>query len=245
MSESIQLYLNSANADRYNTSGYTTDCDFNLPVIEIPDGFHIYLSVQHALIPFSFYNINSSNNILNYTINSSSYSLVIPNGNYNVNQLISQILSLMIAGFSISYSSITNLMTFSHTSYDFTFNSTSTCFGILGFATTISSTSKSLVSVYAVNVSPIKSINVVSNLITYNINKAMKNNNSILCSISVNKPPYSNIEYSNPNNYRSNLFINQISVLKIKLVDDNGNLINLNGCNFSMTIQLDVEKFTD
>ena len=41
--ESIQIYLNSKNADKYNNG--SSDCEYDLPLIEIPDGFHIYLSV--------------------------------------------------------------------------------------------------------------------------------------------------------------------------------------------------------
>ena len=50
--ESIQIYLNSINADKYN-NGLTSDCEFNLPNLEIPDGYHIYLSVNQCSIPYS------------------------------------------------------------------------------------------------------------------------------------------------------------------------------------------------
>ena len=63
--ESIQIYLNSSNADKYFNGA--ADCEYLLPLIEIPDGFHIYLSVVSCLIPYSFYNINSSNNVLKYS----------------------------------------------------------------------------------------------------------------------------------------------------------------------------------
>ena len=89
----------------------------------------------------------------------------------------------------------------------------------------------------------IKRINVGSNLITYNINKATINNYSILCSIPVNKPAYSLIEYNNTNHFRTNLFINLINVIKIKLMDETGELIDLNGNNYCMTLQIDVEPF--
>jgi hypothetical protein len=151
-----------------------------------------------------------------------------------------------MTNFSITYNNINNKFTFVNTTYDFSILSTSTCLNILGFgSSTYTSTSLSLTSINCVNVNNIKCINVMSNLITYNINKSILNNNSILCCISVNKPPYSIIEYQNPNNFRTNLFINNISSIKIKLVDDNNNLIDLNGLNFNMTLQLDVEKFTE
>jgi hypothetical protein len=89
----------------------------------------------------------------------------------------------------------------------------------------------------------IKCINVVTNLATYNINKSFLNNLSILSCIPVNCSPYSVIEYNNTNNYRCNLFMNELQTIKIKLVDEYENLINLHGCHFSMTLQLDVVSF--
>ena len=65
--ESIQLYLNSNIADKY-FDNQISNCEYILPLIEIPDGFHIYLSVVNCQIPYSFYNINSSNNKLIYQL---------------------------------------------------------------------------------------------------------------------------------------------------------------------------------
>ena len=245
--ESIQLYLNSNNADKLN-NGYTSDCEFVLPVIEIPDGFHIYLSVVKCLIPYSFYNVNLTNNKLTYSLSTNFYSVVIPTGNYNVSQLISTLLSLLQPNFSITYNNINNKFTFTHSTYDFTLYSnttTSTCLSLLGFNSSSASMNQTLTSTNCVNVNPVKCINVVSNLITYNINKSFVNNQTILCCIPVNKPPYSIIEYTNQNNFRSNLFVNTISMVKLKLVDEINNIIDLNGLHWSITLQIDVEPFRD
>ena len=52
------------------------------------------------------------------------------------------------------------------------------------------------------------------------------------------------ITHNNYNHFRTNLFANQICCIKIKLTDEFGNLLNLNGCHYSLTLQLDVEQFT-
>lgn len=243
--ESLQLYLNSSNADNYigNNKSY---CEWILPVIEIPDGFHIYLSVQNTSIPYSFYNINSTNNTLIYLLSPSVYNtIIIPQGNYNINNLISTLISLM-TGFTITYNNITNKITIIYSLGDFTLLLNSSILSILGFSTTsiIRSLNGTRTSDNSINMHPITSINVVSNLITYNINKSFLNNNSILCRIPINTPPFSIIEYNNNNNFRINLFINTFNSIKIKLLDDNGNILDLNGLNFSITLQLDVESFT-
>ena len=242
--ESIQIYLNSQSADK--SFNGAADCEYNLPLIEIPDGFHIYLSVVSCLIPYSFYNINNSNNVLQYSFDGITINtLSIPIGNYNVNSLLSVLKSNLVA-FTITYDNIKNKFTLTHPTNNFMFMSSSTCLQILGFNNneTISSFIFSLTSVNCVNVYTIRTVQVNSNLITYNINKVQKNNFCILCSVPITCTPFSLIEYINRTNFKTNLFLNRISNIKIKLTDDNGNLIDLNGCHYSLTLQLDVVSFT-
>ena len=242
--ESIQIYLNSQSADK--SFNGAADCEYNLPLIEIPDGFHIYLSVVSCLIPYSFYNINNRNNVLQYSFDGININaLSIPIGNYNVNSLLSVLKSNLVA-FTITYDNIKNKFTFTHPTNNFMFMSSSTCLQILGFNNneTISSFIFSLTSVNCVNVYTIRTVQVNSNLITYNINKVQKNNFCILCSVPITCTPFSLIEYINRTNFKTNLFLNRISNIKIKLTDDNGNLIDLNGCHYSLTLQLDVISFT-
>ena len=54
--ESMQIFLNSKNADRYNNG--TSDVDFYLKNLEVLSQYYIHLSVKHAVIPYSFYNVN-------------------------------------------------------------------------------------------------------------------------------------------------------------------------------------------
>lgn len=240
--ESIQIYLNSALADRYING--ISDCQYNLPPIDIPDGFHIYMSVQNVSIPYSFYNFNSLTNSLNYVINNVTYSIIIPEGNYNISQLITKLLLLM-PDFIITYDNITNKLKFVHNNNDFMFLSSSLCLNMLGFISKndIYSSLLTLYSSTCVNIQNIKRVNIQSNLITYNISKNLLNNYSILCSIPINKPPFSVIEFNNTNHFRTNLFINNLSNISIKLIDEFGRLINLNGCHYCLTLQLDVEPF--
>ena len=243
--ESIQIYLNSKYADKYNDG--VSDCEYIIPdTIEIPDGFHLYLSVVSCLIPFSFYNINDNNNKLIYSFDGSTmYNITIPIGNYNINDLVKYLKSVM-TNFTITYNNLQNKITFEHINNNFMFMSLSTCLSVIGFnnESTIISTNKILKSINCVDLYIIKTIQVNSNLITYNINKLQKNNYCILCTIPISSQPFSLIEYINRTNFRTNLFVNRISRIKIKLTDENGNLINLNGCNYVMTLQLDVVDFT-
>ena len=87
---------------------------------------------MNASIPYSFFNVDYFNNLLVYSVGGGSdIEIIIPQGNYNVNTLRTFLLSVM-TGFTITYTSLNNSYTFSHTTENFVFKKNSTCFEILG-----------------------------------------------------------------------------------------------------------------
>jgi hypothetical protein len=80
---------------------------------------------------------------------------------------------------------------------------------------------------------------------TYNVNVAQRYNQNILATIPVLAQPFGLINYTNPNNFRVNMFSCAMNMIKVKLVDNQANLIHLNGVNYQMTLQLDIVKFTE
>ena len=128
--DSIQIHLNSQYVNKYNNINYS-DCDFNLPVIEAQEGYTLYLSVLHAVIPYSFYSINSTNNVLFYSEYQATpvvnTTLNIPYGNYNSLQLASY-LTANLPRTNVTYNSITNKYIFTNSVNEFKIlNSYSTC----------------------------------------------------------------------------------------------------------------------
>jgi hypothetical protein len=242
--ENFQLHLSSNFADKIYSNN-NADTEFYLPLIEIPSQYHLHVNVVHASIPFTFYNINSSNNVLNYSIEGTNYSFIIAQGNYNVVNLKDYLMS-NLPGFIITYSPITNKYTFTQNYYGFTFLNTSTCLNILGFSQqTITSNGTSLTSTQSVNLNPIRCVCICSDLPSSNISLNSKNKNNILCSIPITTQPNSIITYLNHNNFKINTYANVLSSIRIQLMDQDGNLLNLNGTNWSMTIQFDVIDFVD
>jgi hypothetical protein len=198
--ESIQIYLNSKDASKYNNNSLS-DCQFILPNIEIPDGYHIYLSINHATIPYSFYNVNLMNNYLSYICDTITYDLTFPVGNYNLNQIISY-LNTNLINITVSYSNITNKITFTSL-YNIQLQSISTCFNLLGFidGLTYNSNSLPLTSNKSIDLVYTKYILIDTNFTTYNILFSQPNNNSILCMVPVSSYPFSLIQYTNTNNF--------------------------------------------
>lgn len=251
--ESIQIHLNSRYATSYNNSSLS-DCNFSLPIIEIPSQHSILLSVQHAVIPYSFYNINSTNNVITIqeiidettTIGNTLY---ISAGNYNAYQLAAYLGTLFPNNrMTITYDSIKNKFTFTNSTYNFKFlTAYSTCHELLGLSTNDlynTSVFQTLTSKNLINLSPTRCICLATNLQTGCINNNLQNEQNLLCSIPVNTQPYSIIDYKNTNNFKVNLHNNIFNSISIKLVDDTGRAIDLNNQYFSCTLQLDVINFS-
>lgn len=68
----------------------------------------VYVSIQSATIPYSFYNVDYFNNTLVYNVNGGSNIVItIPQSNYNTTSLRTYLLSIM-NGFTITYQSLDN-----------------------------------------------------------------------------------------------------------------------------------------
>ena len=243
--ETIQIHLHSKDANSYNNNSLS-DCNFYLPVLELPLQHTIMLSVQSVVIPYTFYNINSTNNILDYVLsNNSGGQVVIPYGNYNAINLATLLTTSML-NFTVKYNPITNKFTFTNSSSEFTFETTSTCFTILGITNSLrSSTNNIYTSTNCVNLLSNMCICIQSNLPTGNINSSKVSEGNILCSFPVETPPYSLITYKNNNSFKTNLFSNTISYINIRVCDHLNQLIDLNGCHFNLTLQIDVVDFVN
>jgi len=256
-SETIQIHLNSQYASSYN-NGNNADCNFSLPNIEAEDGYYIHLSVLTCVIPYSFYNIDSTNNCLFYqeiltdangsptgTLNTTLY---IDSGNYNALQLASYLTS-KLTRMTITYSTITGKYTFINSSYNFIIKSQfSNCLSLLGCSTNDlynTSALKMLVSNTPANLSPRQCICINTNLPTGNINNQLGSNRSIICSIPIISLPFSLITYNNFNGAKFNLYSNFFNNISLRLTDQTGKTLNLNNQFFSITLQLDIIKFIE
>jgi len=243
--QSILLFLNSQTANSY-VNGYTSECLFVLPALLIPKKTNVSVAVQSASIPYSFFNCDSFNDKLSYIVNSITYNIIIPQGNYNINTLISALKTLLGVNFNIVYNTLDNTLSFTNTLYEFQLLATSTCFEMIGFKDKITylSSSKSLKSNISINLFTIRNIYITSNnFILNNVNSSTPNNSSILCSIPIQSASGSIITYQNIYNVNNNVHnTHNLNLLHIKLTDQDGDLLDLNGCHFSLTIQLDISK---
>ena len=249
--ETLQIHLNSKFASTYNNEHYS-DCNFSLPLIEAPSQYTIYISVLHCIIPYSFYNINSTNNVLcfsEYLVEPPIITTIyIPVGNYNALQLATY-LTNNLPRTIVSYNNITNKFIFTNSTNDFKIlYADSTCKNVIGLSNDDlhnTSIGKILTLVKQVNLAQIRMINVVTNFQTGCVNNININEQDILICIPVTKSPYSLIDYTNTNNFKVNLNTNTMNYINIKLLDQDGKSLELNQQFFSITFQLEIVNFTD
>jgi hypothetical protein len=249
--DSLQLYLNSKYAAQKPNNGDTGFCIFEYPVITLPDGKYIYLSLVSATIPYSFYSINSNNNGLHIVDNSGgTYTFNVTPGNYNIYQLRSAILAELGGGWDLLYNAVTNKVTFDlslSVSSGFTIYSDGTLNHALGFSDTTNTVSVGglATSTQGINLNQIRAINVEIDMPSPSINVAQPFNQNILATIPVAVQPYGMINWTNSNNFRINMMCEQMNMIKVKFIDNQGNLINMNNVNWQATLQLDAVNFTD
>lgn len=214
-----------------------------------PDIVHRQVQLLNAQIPYSFYVINYTNQLLKINTGYGDITYTIPVGNYTANSLISAILLVIDdVDLSITISSIDGKLTFSHASEAISFfNNIKYSIGnILGFpANTIieSFPLTTLTTSYPLNLLGIKTLQIRSaNLIMNNVSSIEGGQTILLANIPVSAVPFGMIEYTDKGNLIS--IANQdLDDIAIELVDgETGNLINMNGQDWCITLAFHLTK---
>ena len=240
--DSRQINLSSNSASIKLNGDYNSSLFFQLPSLYVKDNKTQYakISIVHAEIPVSYYVVNINNNIL--YINSIKYSLTV--GNYTTTTFITMLLTIIPSGFSCTFSSLIRKYTLTYTS-NFTINSGSTCYNLMGFnnLTSYTSTSFSLLMPNVADFSGIKRVNICSNLLKcFNYDSITGQNSNLLASIAVNSSAGGIIYFLNQSNFSCLVNNNSIDYLDIQITDEYNNLINFNNCNVFLTLQIDIYR---
>lgn len=237
--QSQEIYLDSqyASVNLGATSGKNSDVYFFLSTpIVVGNDYDVVLRLQNFVCPMSFFVVNDSNNTL--IVDETTYT--IPEGNYNANTLQTKLASLL-SSFTVTYDATTNKLTFQKTS-SFTFASNSTCLKLLGFAEATAQTSvaNKLTSTYVVNLAGTSLIYIdCPNITTRNISAKQNGGfTSIIKNVLVDVPYGSVLSYVNNTNSATLLGEKCISYFHIRLLDDDYNLLDLNGQYFTLTLEL-------
>jgi hypothetical protein len=250
------VVLNSKYATAIYNGSYNSQLEFDLPEPIRRNNTHIKLccSVLSFVGPNSLYNINETNNLLSITtsyigsVPQNNNSYYIPVGNYNVNTLISTLLSILPTGFLISVNSINNKLTFSYTQ-TFSINAISTCWQLLGFKnnTTYLSSLNIIALPFTCNFNGIEQINILlTSINTNNIDSFAGTKSSIIQPITI--PLNSNqIIFHKTNDYNFMISQDMLDDFKIEIRDSYNNLVNFNNQHWNMTLMFttikDINRF--
>ena len=223
-----KIFINTrSNLVTINNYPYFSDITFNIGMtIELlNENNNFLINLSDCVVPISIYKISEyfNNNILYYSVNNVDYNYTIPDGNYSIYDLKTE-LTGNLNGIVINYSTITNKLTFTHSTYDFTFDFTqSGNFQEFGFYENIiySSSSFSLISVIPIDLSGSREIYIHSNLSVLNINSLNGNLTShVIDHIPINIVSNDILKYSNNTNFKTKITNNKIDNIEIILRDD-------------------------
>lgn len=227
------IYINSRN----RSSGDVSNFVLNLtPSIRISSA--AYTSSE---IPFTFYATNNTNNQIQFTVGANTYLATISPGNYEITSYVDTVQTQMNAlfpGFTVSYARETHKITINN-STNFTILATSSASRQLGVATTAAQ-STTWTSQNAVDISGPKYLLLHSLALTnQKIIKSYVDSlpSDVVAKISIVGAP-GDILIDNVNQnllYRTPQLIDKID---IRLTDENGELIDLNGLDFSVSFSL-------
>ena len=246
---SSQIYLNSSHATVFNNGSKKSNVNFNLTnVISASDKsiLEIKLSVVHAEIPYSFYQINSTNNKISVTISGTTTAYYATLGNYTITTFITMMLGILPAGFSITFNNATSKLTITYTGAFSLLDGVNSLFPIMGFSkgSVYLSVGNQITSSYCYNLNPLNRLNIYTgSFIFNNIDSFNKSQTSILASAAINCSPNDIIFYNNFNNFRNTITTpQQFSNFNIEIYDDNEYNVDFNNLDWTLTLQVDIVK---
>ena len=210
---------------------------FNMPVMKKENNIlYNQISLIHAQIPVSYYTVNEINNL--FVLSTGSYTLT--NGNYNATSFKTMFLNLLGSTFSMTLDVSTGKYTLSCTS-SFTILSSTTCYKILGLEKSKSYTvSSSLTFPYPCNFLSVNRLKIKSSVFkTNNLDSNSNGHSHLLATIPVDSSQYGLITYNNLVNFK-NIFSNtDITFIDITITDESDNILNFNGIDVHLTLQID------
>lgn len=234
--ETKNYYLNS-NATTAKNLTHKSDINFNIPNLIKSEKNILYntISIIHAEIPYSFYNVNEYNNLLSL----STGNIYIDYGNYNANSLMKYLNAKFPIGVTLTLDKSTGKFTLTSTQTNITINKTSTCQKLLGLSPNVDYAGTLINFPYPVNCLGTNNIYVkCPNIILDNYNTTTKDYITLL-SIPVAVEPFELVIYSNMSQTKHIIKNKTLDNIEIIITDDNNNMINFNNIDWNITIQIE------
>jgi len=254
MDSSYMVHIKSKDVKQL-TTGFNTDMliDLSAPIQRSNRGQDLHVSLSSAEIPISFYAFSSNLNNLNIYVDGAS-SLVIPEGNYDVYEMMAEINSVGAFPYTATYDdnkgkyTLTNTDATGHT-INFGDTESRGLAKALGFERTneVVGAGGNTTSDGVVNFQTIHSIFLFSDLNVENVittGEDVNNIQPIIDKIPITEIPFSIMHY-NPYltaPFTSKVDNDSIRTFRISLRDQNNNLIQLNDVNYELSLLFEVHN---
>jgi len=219
---------------------YKSKCEFYIPDMIVRDESieYIQFSVNYAVIPVSYYVVNDTNNVLNVYQNGITTKYVFPSANYTASLFMTQFLTTMGSGWSISLNSSTSKFTITHTTLSFQLLESSTIDFIIGFTSTVSS---SLVNnFHTVVMNRVCNFLPLPRICLRSDELSSCSIDNIIMTIPSNAKLNGQIIYQNSNGTKILFRESSLNRFVLCLTDDDGQFINFNGISSFFTFQFDI-----
>ena len=249
--KTYQLYLNTKSADQ----GSSSNCTFiiNPPLVVSHTNNRFLMGVKMAEVPYSFNQLNSEWVNLSISYNGNPANITFVQGNYNANQLSTELITQIVASglgllstnFNITYDATRAKYTFQMVGTGtnpmvLNFGSNAVLGTMFGMPTNLTFTTTAVTSTNKINVNPVTSIYIRSTTIktsaTYEeINTPFKTSN-ILAKIPVPLLPNSIIYFRN--DFSTELIANQtIDTINLFVTDNlSNNTLDMSGVNYGVML---------
>jgi len=215
---------------------------FTTPVVNIPSSYDVTLSCISASIPYVWGNIASTNGTFNVTIAGTPYATTLAPGNYSIDDVLA-VLALKVPALAYSYSANTHLITLTHPTSDFTLTDASLS-AFLGF-TTLTSSGLALTSTLPINMVQTTSVYVETpDLICESFDSRTGGQSGVICRVPVSGSPWNLLTWTNIFGTQSKLALKQINHVRVRLLDDKRNVLDLRGFTWAVTLQFSVVEAT-
>ena len=205
----------------------------------------IYLSIKNAEFPHSFYLVNEYNNVLCLSVLGVQTIYTLTQGNYNINNFITTLASLLGENYIITYNNITFKLNISSSLNFSIINSLTTMQRFLGISNTsnadsvLSLSTYNLTSTYVINFLPIQKIHIRSSILKVDSYNNYDKSNDVILSIQNNSNFGGAILFNNLTNLKYLIDIKNLTSIDLRITDDKNRDIDFNNCNWYLTFQID------
>ena len=243
------LYLNTAKADQVAVPNTSVTFILNNPIKLVSQNNRFKCRIISATIPFSFKQVNSTNNVIEVVTTSGTFNVTIPAGNYDILALSTAFCNEIKAGILLNYGVIitivptynpsTSFVTFSLTvappGYSIAVNYNPqnqvilNMIGFNGINFIVTTASPNITSNTAVNVNPSQEIQIRSRTLTQNSSAEAITDpcstSNVIANIPINVPQYGFISFYNPLNYYNEIVTRTIDQIQLYMTTVQGEMV--------------------